>query len=212
MVLIPDYDVAFTILVAGDPSILSTLAEQITSNFLPAIEEVSKDQAVARFAGMYQSGSAINSSVSFSVDDGPGLKISQRISNGTDFLTSFSNLLGPRVLMPGVEVSVRLYPTGLTSGPANTLYPFTSTSTSTQDVSFRAVFDIVPGPSSLSNATGSEGGASRPFTSPCASWVTFDALLYGRNAFDEFIFQVDSRGNAVSVTQRALRSTLARLL
>lgn len=65
-------------------------------------------------------------------------------------------------------------------------------------LSFRAV---IPPP--LSSGIG-------PFSSSCISWVTVDAQVYGNVGIDEFVFHLDRKGNAVSVSPRVLGAVLLK--
>lgn len=189
LVLVPDYEVAFTVLTAGDVSTLvSMLSEMIAENFLPVIYQISKEEAAVAFGGIYESTGANNSSLSLIEDDGPGLLIKDWISNGTDLLAAYEQLRG-------AKVQARIYPTGLSS-------PATSGS-STAEVSYRGIFEPVP-------AVNSRYRHREIFNEDCATWFGVDAIAYGHNAVDEFVFQVDQHGNALSVEPRALRIHLAK--
>ncbi|KAJ5504779.1 hypothetical protein N7463_007653 [Penicillium fimorum] len=100
--------------------------------------------------------------------------------NNSDMLNAFMALNG---ISDPSQLSIRLYPTGLES-PGR--------------ISFRAV---VPPP--LPSGIG-------PFTSSCITWVTVDSHVYGNVGIDEFVFNVDQNGNAVSVSPRALHTTLEK--
>lgn len=188
IVLIPDYEVAFTVLTAGDVSTLvSMLSEMIAETFLPVIYLVSKEEAAVAFGGVYESPGA-NSSLSLIEDDGPGLLISNWISNGTDLLAVYEKI-------GGVIVEARIYPTGLKSSAMS--------GNSTADVSYRGIFQPVPD-------TNSTYRHRQIFNEDCTTWFGVDAVVYGHNAVDEFVFQVDRHGKALSVEPRALRIHLAK--
>ncbi len=189
VVLIPDYEVAFTVLTAGDVSTLvSMLSEMVAETFLPMIYQISKEEAAGAFGGTYKSSGAINSSFSLSTDDGPGLLVARWISNGTDVLAGYEHL-------GNVMVKARIYPTGLRS-------PATG-GNSTAQVSWRGIFQSVP----VINST------YRPrqiFNEDCDNWFGIDAITYGSNGLDDFVFQVDQNGNALTVEPRALRIQLTK--
>ena len=189
IVLIPDYDVAFAVLTAGDaPMLISMLPEMIAQTFIPLIYRISKEEAAVAFGGIYESTSAINSSLSLKNDDGPGFLIDRWISNGTDALASYQQLIG-------VQVQARVYPTGLVS-PAGS-------GNLTRKVSWRAIFQNIP----AANATYQRG---QYLYNDCETWFSPDSIVYGHNALDEFVFTVDQHGNAISIQPRALRIDLAK--
>lgn len=192
LVLIPDYEVAFTVLTAGNVFTLADmLSEMIAETFLPVIYLVSKEEAAVAFGGVYESPGA-NSSLSLIVDDGPGLFISNWTSDGTDFLSVYQEIgYG--------KVEARIYPTGLKSSVMS--------GNSTAEVSYRGIFqsaqESVPDPKSRNRHR-------RIFNSDCATWMGVDAVVYGHNAIDDFVFQLDRHGKALSVEPRALRVHLTK--
>lgn len=45
---------------------------------------------------------------------------------------------------------------------------------------------------------------------PCTTWYMVDSQVYGNVGVDEFLFEVDSKGDAVAVSPRALRTVLPK--
>lgn len=78
--------------------------------------------------------------------------------------------------------SVRLYPTGLES---------------LGKISFIALIQQLDSTSSSSEV-------------PCTTWFEVDSQVYGNVGVDEFLFEVDSQGDAVGLSPRALRTVLPR--
>jgi hypothetical protein len=181
LALDPDHGVGFTILGAGANTheSLARAADLISASLLPALEEAAKNQANARFAGTYAL-STLNSSITITTDDGPGLVVSSWVNNGTNMFPSYMALSG---ITDPTQLSIRLYPTSLTS-PGQ--------------VAFRAVI-----PPQL-------GAGIGPFTSSCITWVTVDGSVYGNIGIDEFLFKVDRNGDAVSISPRVLRTFLPK--
>ena len=91
IVLVPEFALAFTILVAGDSQALMWLDNEVISTFLHGIEEISRKQVNARYSGTYKS-ATLNSSVELEVDGSSGLVVRSWISNGTDFLPEYTRL------------------------------------------------------------------------------------------------------------------------
>ena len=196
LVLVPDYDVGWVILSAGDN--LGTalagamgFADLITDTFIPAFEAAAKDSAAVTFSGTYKATNGLNSSIAIATDDSPGLGIQNWISNGTDILAAFLALNG--VTGDRFEASVRLYPTNLFQG-------------SPREQAFRAVFEVVPKNTTASTAAAGSG----VFSSNCFAWASVDGISYGNVAADEFLFHFDEYGSAVSVEPRMLRVTLKK--
>ena len=117
-VLVPDYNFGFSVLTASNFGEASTalvvygISDMVASAVLPALEDIARTQANATFAGHYVASSQedLNSSLTITVDDGPGLRVTQWTSNGTDFFED--NHLNSA----GTYLDFRLYPNQLYTG------------------------------------------------------------------------------------------------
>ncbi|KAF4631598.1 hypothetical protein G7Y89_g6535 [Cudoniella acicularis] len=113
LVLVPDFDFGFSILTASTRGEAATsplvylISEMIASTVLPALDQVAKDQAEAAFAGHYAA-SSLNSSLTITADDQPGLRVTNWVSNGTEFFQDIG--LGNNL---GTYVDFRLQPNQL---------------------------------------------------------------------------------------------------
>ncbi|KAL8808562.1 MAG: hypothetical protein Q9223_003982 [Gallowayella weberi] len=97
LLMIPEYDLGIVVLAAGDRRALPWLREEILKTLVPAVEQVARDQAAHRITGSYVSAdSAINSSVSIEVEGCHRLVVRSWISNGTDFLATYTALLSQK--------------------------------------------------------------------------------------------------------------------
>lgn len=179
--LSPDHNVGFVVMGAGQNTHVSLA---FVSDMISATLIPALEQSAKNQANQHFAGTYAlsngNSSISIITDDGPALSVTSWINNSTNMLDSYATLNG--ISDPSM-LSIRLYPTGLEhQGQA----------------SFRAV---IPPP--LPSGIG-------PFSSSCISWVTVDSQVYGNVGIDEFVFNVDGNGDAVSVSPRALRTVLQR--
>lgn len=186
--LIPDYDVGFALLIAGETppdQNLITLADLITDVLVQALENAAREQASLNYAGTYVSkDTALNSSITLTTDPQyPGLSVTHWVSNGTDFLSAMSSFPGT-----GGTLRARLYPTNLRSS-----------SGSRSRIAFRAVLQDL--------GMVIDNGA---FSIDCYSWTTVGNTVYALKALDEFIFDLGGDGKAVSVELSGLRVTLER--
>ncbi|KAJ5368601.1 uncharacterized protein N7496_008361 [Penicillium cataractarum] len=177
----PDHSAGFVLLGAGNNTHVSlALASDLVSQSLLPALE----QAAKNQAHARFAGKYAlgtgNSSITITTDDGPALVVTSWVNNGTNMFPSYMALSG--ITDPSM-LSIRLYPTGLES-PGQ--------------LSFRAV---IPPP--LPSGIG-------PFSSSCISWVTVDGSVYGNVGIDEFVFNLDGKGNAVSVSPRVLRTVLPK--
>lgn len=184
--LVPDYNVGFAVLAADSVSApdLNVHADIIGDVILPALMEMAVKQAGAQFGGQYTASSGLNSSITVSVDELPGMYVESFVSNGTDFRETLASLIG--VEDPDA-LSVRLYPTGLVS----------ETGAGGSRVAFRAVLQD-------KNELADAG------TPTCVSWMDVDRLKYHGRALDSFIFDVDSDKKAIGVEISALELQLKK--
>lgn len=182
-VVVPDWDIGFSILSAGDSpdGNVLLLANMIGDTLFPAVEAAAREEATAAYSGSYAAADkSLNSSITLTTDSSkPGLGVTSWISNGTDMFASL--IAGP---------SVRLYPTGLES----------TLGSGEVEVGFRAVYE---------NPRATTIGGT--FGNVCHSWVGVDQLYWGTVGSDEFFITVGSDGIAKSVTPRALRVELERV-
>lgn len=184
--LVPDYNVGFTVLAADSVSApdLNAHADIIGDVILPALMKTAVTQAGARFGGQYTAASGLNSSITVSVDELPGMFVDKFVSNGTDFRKTLASLIG---VEDPEALSIRLYPTGLVS----------ETASGGSRVSFRAVLQDK---NELADAD----------TPTCVSWMDVDKFKYQGIALDLFVFEVHADGNAVGVEIPGLELHLNR--
>lgn len=183
--LVPDFNAGFTILAADTVSSpdLNAHADIIADVLMPALMKMAVLQAGANFGGSYGPTKRLNSSITVSADDLPGLFIDEFISNGTDFRQVLAGLNG---IKDADALSIRLYPTHLIS----------KTKQGSRRA-FRAVFQ--------DREEFADNG-----TPTCVSWMDVDSFRYGGASLDQFIFELDEDGKAVGVEIPALRVKLAR--
>lgn len=89
LILLPDYDVGFSALLAGGwPGNANwDIADTIGPILLPALEAAAREQADEIFAGTYTAESGLNSSLTLSTDpEKPGIGVDRWVSNGTDMI------------------------------------------------------------------------------------------------------------------------------
>jgi hypothetical protein len=91
IVMIPEFGLGITILVAGNPLAKSDLMEKLIATLVPTAEELLRNQVRARYAGHYEGWHA-GWSLTLAVDDGPGIRVLDWVSNHTDFLSVYGSL------------------------------------------------------------------------------------------------------------------------
>ncbi len=184
-VLLPEYDVGFTVLAAGASSTQTAeiVSDMLAVTFLPALEAAAKEEAQSTFAGTYTD-SGSKSSLTVVTDDNPGLGITSWTENGTDILPGIGALLGATA---DQKVSIRLYPSGLKSKDRT-------------KIAWRAVYEALPQPL--------DPGA---FSTSCITWSAVDSLIYGGVGWDEWLFNMNVDGTqALSIEPRVLKTQLQK--
>jgi hypothetical protein len=179
--LIPDYDLVMVVLVAGaEVSGLTTyqILGDAASALLPVVEQAGKAEAMAQYAGVYTD-AFTNSSLILSVDDAPGLSVTNWKVRGVDVISTplFSDQLPP------TPPRVRLYPMSL-STPSQTAW--------------RAVFQ------DLAAEEVAAGDILFPWADfLCGSWGVLDRAVYQFLGRDSFVFDM-ANGNERSSKARSL--------
>jgi len=99
IILIPEFGLGITILVAGKYEALSALRESVIAMLIPAAEKLIRDEVRKVHSGLYAASDNwlespnLNWSLNIEVDElGPGLLVKNWISNGTDFMTVYGKL------------------------------------------------------------------------------------------------------------------------
>jgi CubicO group peptidase (beta-lactamase class C family) len=189
LILIPDYQVAVAILTARkEETVINAVAvaETVVQTFIPVLNQVGREEARRDLAGIYISDGSVNSSSQLSVD-GMGLLVEKWISNGSDLLAVAERY--SQMTKGGNLKSVRLYPTGLVE----------KIDGGTR-VGYRALFET--------GRSMREG--VRVFGQDLNAWGMVDQNTYGRIGVDDFVFELDAEGNAISIEPRVLRTKLMR--
>lgn len=88
IVLVPEFDLGFTVLVAGEYEALKWLDNEVVTKVFGGIETIAREQTSENFAGLYRA-DGIDSSIELEVNGGSGLIVKSWLSNGTDFLAEY---------------------------------------------------------------------------------------------------------------------------
>ncbi|EXJ82747.1 hypothetical protein A1O3_06562 [Capronia epimyces CBS 606.96] len=199
LVLVPDYGIVISVLVASAETagaLPGRLTDLVTFKVL---REVAAREESQRFTGRYVSNSTTgqepDSAVELQVNaEEPGLKIRSWISNGVDFLETADAYA--RSTDSGALQSVHLYPS--------------ICKTVDECLTYRAVFKTAREPASpLSIAE--VGGVPQLFDQATGAWIAVDQLTYGKQPLDEFVFETDSEGRVIGVSNPGLRVKMARV-
>jgi CubicO group peptidase (beta-lactamase class C family) len=190
LVLLPDYDVGFTIM-AGSASelrfgVVAAVADAITDKIVPALAAQAAAEAMQSFAGRYAA-SGLNSSLVLSVNTSetaaPGLVVDSWISNSTSVLPWITKVLGPgphRLILSNKDTAGKQYAFRLVSAK----------DVPSPDLP-RALFS---GPTGVEHA----------------DWATVDVNTYYGVGLTLFVFDVGADGKATGVSPAAWRITMPK--
>lgn len=207
--VVPDYDLAITVLTGGLEVTLESHARTaifstVMESLLPSIDEAAREETVQRGIVGTFSDRSTNSSIQLRMDDGPGILIDSFIVRGFDVLSNIPkySLGSLESHSPGsdtVHVEGRLYPSDIT-GRLGQEWKQNETST---EIVWRAAFDTLTEEQramqnrKLFNIDGS-----------CESWFSLDRSAYNYLSLAEFVFRVDGSGRVKTVHNAAFNVTL----
>ncbi|KAK3326123.1 beta-lactamase/transpeptidase-like protein [Apodospora peruviana] len=215
LAIIPELDIGFSVLAAGDPppGLAMDIADTLTSTYIPTLMYVARAQANATYAGRYRytgpssnstntttsggkyknSTTPISATLTISTDSNkPGMGIANWTNNGVD-MSFIAVAIGSNITeeyFDKVKPSVRLYPTTFEEARPD----------GGKRVAFKAVFEDT----SLPTKVGS-------MSTDCATWVGVTSVVYGSKPLDMFIFDIDAKGAVLAVENAALRVRLEKV-
>ncbi|KAH8732061.1 beta-lactamase/transpeptidase-like protein [Phaeosphaeriaceae sp. PMI808] len=190
--LLRDFNLGFTIMMAGTPAINNFLgADLLGASLIPAYDAVARDEADKLFSGTYvalKNGTTGNaSSLTISADaKKPGLGIGLWTNNGMDMLELALQIQAGVYSKPD-RAEARLYYTKLEAKTAEGGKRF----------AWKAVFEETGGPAA----------GQQLWSTDCGAWVGITGVTYASLPLDEFVFVMDAGGRVKSVENLALRTT-----
>ncbi|KAI1058907.1 hypothetical protein LB507_004033 [Fusarium sp. FIESC RH6] len=180
MILVPDYNITITLFDAGPineigGANLQQWFSNIVQELLPALEQAGKDEAEKKYGGTY-SDAETESSITLSVDDEPGFKVTNWTANGVDIAKTYlSFALPPQFPTPEGLIRFRLYPTGLKTD-TETSWRVSATAGTEEDVAEANSIFAWPDAS-------------------CVTWASMDRIVYQLLAQDHFVFTESGKGS-----------------
>lgn len=180
--IIDQYGVGFVVLVAGDTSALGPIAEATVSKLLPSVELAAREEATAKYVGVYESTTQddIPSIANFTIDDGPGLRLNSLTRNGSDILAGIKAIWDSQPVSFGeLSLDFRLY-------PAEVARPAGLGMGAIVREDWTLALETV---SPEKNESG--WPSSGAFSKPCTTFQTFGLLQYGGQAIDRFVFRLN---------------------
>ena len=182
--VVPSLDVGFTILAVDTKAAadLNAIADVLLGALLQ-IQDLGRQQTEALYTGTYHNNaSASNLKLELTGQD-PGIRVSDLIANGTDWLASIAKLAGVKKTS---YLDMRFYPTSVEQIMAN---------------GKKQVFQgVIQDKSALADAG----------TPTCVSWMTVDELEKNGQPLDRFVFEIGDDGMLDAVEWPALGLTFSR--
>lgn len=191
IILIPQLGFGISILTATaeqgqSEHVRTVLSNLVTSKLLSSVSQVAKSQAHAAYAGHYTALPHLNSSITITTDDLPGLKITSWICNGTDVLST--------LIEPNLGKDYRMTP--------NSLYDKGSSK-----VGFMAqfnVFEVYADPVANGDPTS--------WYWNCKSWTAPSDVRCGDVGLEQFAFKKEGKdGKVKSAYSKVLRIELEKV-
>lgn len=201
--IIGEYGFGFTILTAGPLAAINPLTEALLSTFLPAIEEATRDEA-REYIGKFSTpaNSTVKSHIVLTIDDGPGLKITEIFSNSSNML---GGMLKLREIWEGslgaTDLDLRIYPAGISD------MIISEETVGISGVSIKEDWRLVI--EELQKPGISELPSQKVYEEVCQTWMGHDALYYGGMPVDRFLF-LKKEGKVVGLEIPFLRLTLMK--
>ncbi|KAM0420410.1 hypothetical protein ACHAPT_011831 [Fusarium lateritium] len=197
-VLIPDYDIVISIMSGGREAtanqfVTATILSAVINALVPAVEKAGRDFANEAFAGEYVDKST-NSSISFKIDDGPGLVINSWQVRGFDVLNYYGSY-SLEALKKGAEklkyIDARAYPTNLGKKGQSSWRTVFDLTTSEQDAEYESALFFKDG--------------------TCQTWFSQDRKIYDFLPLDQFVFVEGDEGVSTAVRNPAFNVTLTKV-
>ncbi|KAF5534098.1 beta-lactamase 2 [Fusarium phyllophilum] len=195
MAMIPDTGLVVSVLGAG-PEVSSVWAQLATLNIvealIPAMDMASRDEVKARFVGSYFD-KKTGSSLTLSLDKGPGLILSNWSARGFNVLPNLNRFQPGRyndTTDSGIK-NVWLYPIGIENKSR---------------AAWRAVFPAL----SDTEAEMIEG-LTKVKDVTCITWHMLDRFIYNGLSMDHFELKYGKDGKAVSIKSKAFDVEMKRV-
>ena len=104
--VVPEYNLAISIFVAGNGDLLGKLGEEVSVAVINAVEAVVERQMQSRYVGRYVAEEkGLNSSIALGYSRSGGLFVEDWVSNGTELVETFRKQY-PDFMQPGARVQL----------------------------------------------------------------------------------------------------------
>ncbi|KFY59086.1 hypothetical protein V496_05817 [Pseudogymnoascus sp. VKM F-4515 (FW-2607)] len=201
MGIIDQYGLGFTVLTAGGFSEAATnLADTLLTILLPAVEEATRSEA-QEYIGNFTSSKEHESTIRTTMDNGPGLILSNLTRNGSDIIGAIQGIWASQpVPLGGLSETLRLYPADVSRSVRVTECVDGKEKTKLQvEEEWRLQYDIVSG-----NGTPGKLPSTYVVAGACGTFQTPGMLMYGGEALDRIVF-VKEHDKVVGVKIPSLR-------
>jgi hypothetical protein len=237
--IIPELDIGFSVLAAGDapPGITNAIAEALTNTYIPTLSFIARAQVNATFAGHYRHASLANNTTTTTTTSSPPYRNNTNTSTSTT-AAPYSNITTTPFTTP---LNSSLIITVDPSAPGLNITSWISNGTDmarlavalTANVSAEYISQLQPSvrlyPTGLEEPLSDGSGGKRvafkavfedlsgpgseggAFVTDCASWVGVTSVVYGSMPVDLFVFEVGADGRVKAVVNEGLRVRLEKV-
>lgn len=204
MALVPDYDIVIAILLGGPEVAYDAYLSAVVKALVPAIEQAGREETSDQggFTGTYADRES-NSSMTFSIDKGPGLVIDSFNVRGFD-VKHHTSSFGSGALQSGsfpgpadAYVDGRMYPTGIIKSLEQDGKNMTM---------WRALFETTPEEEREAAFAG-----LFPKDRSCLSFFSMDRTAYNFQGLWEFGFIMGDDGAVEGIRSNAFNVTMAKV-
>lgn len=215
MGVVSDYDIAITVLAAGaevsiNPEARSEIFSTVIQTLLPVIDEAGRQEAAdTGYVGRYTD-KKNNTTLTLTMDDGPGLVMTDFHVRGFDVLGNIQSysLASAETGLSGSKkfVEARLYPVDMSStAEGYATHSRDRYSHRPSQSVWRAAFET-----STEEQRAALNGKLFNIDGSCESWFQFDRSSYNYLSLAEFIFVHDQHGHVKTVRNSAFGISLER--
>jgi hypothetical protein len=185
----------FVVLTAGAKGVEAQVGLEVAllKVLMPVVEEVAREEARV-YTGVYKTGSEsdVEGIMRVGIDDGPGLRLTELKRNGSDIVEAITTLWEAQPVNIGkLSDQMRLYPTDVVKEVEVYRNKRSGGKKVLVEEDWRLQYDI------FFEKPESELPFWEEQEQQCIGWQSNDAIVYGGESVDRFVFVRDGHGGRI---------------